>query len=242
MKILGKIIKIVAIFVLLIVVFNRVAPHLLGKDKEEKEELSSVEIDTKPKEVALQNEVGTIVARPIEYGNWILYLSDEDALLEESFNELGMLTCDPEFELFLKSKIQELRPDFQLDEEIINFSLDCFGYYEIHLKGEELVQPFFAFLEKLYISKETLNQESKIFKNKVKACLSNTAEIDSYICRELKKNPLPAPKPRYLQQEDGSTVPMKGFTECYDSILSDHKGEFSEKVSQDAELACYSSW
>ena len=242
MKAAGTIIKLASVLIQSIVVFNRVIPHILEKNKAQEEEVPSTKLDAKPKEIALPNEAGTIVARPIEYGNWLLHLSDKNALLEKSFNELGMLTCDPEFELFLKLRIKEIRPESQPDEEIVGFSLNCSGYYEVHLKDEELVQPLLESLRELYESTETLNHQSETFKNKVKACLSSTNEAESYICRELEKNPLPAPKPRYLQQEDGSTFPMNGFTECYDSVLSDHKGEVNEKASESAELACYSAW
>ena len=242
MKIVGRILKFVFILIILIIVFNRIAPYLLGKSEIKNEEMAKKEVVTEPMEILLPNESGVITARPIEYGNWLINLSDSDAILEESFNELGMLSCDPEFELFVKFKINEVLPESRLAEAIIDFSLDCAGNYEIHLKDQELVKTILEIAQRIYQSKETLNQESKIFKNKVKACLSNTGEMESYICQELKVRPLPKPVARLLQQEDGTTIPMKGFSECYYKITDAYQGEVTEKLAQEAQEACYSSW
>jgi hypothetical protein len=203
----------------------------------------SIIAETKPeKTVELPNNIGEMSARPIEYGNWLFYIRDDDARLEEAFNQYGLLTCQPEFELFVKYLIDQFNPDEYIHGSILGFELDCHGEYEIRLKEDRFVIALFKTFDQLYQSNSSLVSETENFKKEVKVCLNSYQAKDSFLCNELKNNPLPKPKPRYIISESGETKPLSGFSECYDKIIKSYKRDITKKESSEAEKGCYSSW
>ena len=214
-----------------------------SNDESPKENQSNIsEIKLEPRQLDLPNGIGELSARPIEYGNWLFYIYDENAILEGVFNKYGLLTCEPEFELFIKYKINQIRPDEDLQGSILGVELDCYGEYEIRLKDGRFVVALFEAFDQLYKSNNNLVSETEKFKEKVKDCLNSSQSKNSFLCKALVNNPLPKPKPRYVPSESGEIVPLSGFSECYDRKIRSYKRDITKKESDEAEKGCYSSW
>lgn len=237
---------------LLIIVFNRVTPLFKADEKTEVKQVAEpVEISSPVEKeatllmpVGLPRDTGTISARPIEYGRWLLFVDDTKALLEKTFNEFGMLTCWPEFDLFIKSNLRKTMPSIDLNEALIQIVPDCSGEYEMIVVDKEHAATLMKIFTKLYTSEAHLYAEVSEFKRQLKLCRKPNGQTEGVVCEEFIKNPLPEPKPLVLGiNDEGEDVLLRGFTECYYDYFKNHNGESSkEDLSQSAKEACYSSW
>src|SRR5690554_5805691 len=238
-----KIFTFVGSILLLIIVFNRVSP--LALSAQEKEEVSDIseKVESLLTQIDLPGEMGMISARPIENGQWLVFVDDYDKLLEAAFNEFGMLSCRPEFDLFVKSNLREAAPHIDLKESLKSISADCSGEYEIGVVGKQYADKLMEIFKDLYISEEHLISVVSEFKRQLKRCRDSGGHTDAIVCEEFSKKPLPQPEPLVLYiNEEGEDVPLKGFSECYYRYLNDHSGGDTAGLDKAAKEACYSSW
>lgn len=247
MRIMFKLIKLVAVAILLVIAFNKIAPFLLADEKsglEGREEVSTPpQTEFTPVEtLKLHDDEVEISARLVEEGRWIILIDDSEHIFAHAFQESGMLTERPEFDLYIRTKLIKRMPELDFEETLIKIDGCCQGEYELHVRGRDVVVSIFDILNDLYSSKDDFIADVADFKLEVKTCMASK-DISSFVCKQLEENPLPKPEPLILYvNDDGENVPLKGFSECYFRKMDKYKRKTTEEEKDAVKEACYSEW